>query len=139
MLTDLTKKHLPDFKDSLDARAIQHRDGKGNFEVLQVKTKEGWYPLWCKNNTAFLVAANPYLIDMVDDFLALGTMVKEEVPPKTLVHAKPVEFPVDRITRMNMVVSMISGSLASGNGLWDVTEEAIAGTYNIVDEVIKQG
>ncbi|MDH2524667.1 hypothetical protein [Acinetobacter baumannii] len=42
----LHKSKLEDFKSWLIANQIQYRDGKGDFQVLQVEVKDRFYPIY---------------------------------------------------------------------------------------------
>lgn len=40
------KSKLADFKEWLSIKGIQWREGKGSYQVIQVKTEYGWTPLY---------------------------------------------------------------------------------------------
>ena len=68
----LHKTHLEEFKQFLrDEAHVAYRDGKGQFQVLQVQTPEnGWQVVFSKNNMPEHYSVNSKLMPLVNLFYA---------------------------------------------------------------------
>ena len=66
----LHKNQLENFKSFLNANSIKFRPGKGIYEAIQVRTRDGWKPIF--NNTHsdhFTIQDNKHLQTIVKQFI----------------------------------------------------------------------
>jgi hypothetical protein len=64
----LHKSKLDDFKSWLDSQGIQHRAGKGGYQVIQVMTNKGWQVVFDKHSDEHFTV-NEVLVPMVVKFI----------------------------------------------------------------------
>ena len=65
----LAKKFLPAFKEFLDIRSIAYREGKGQYQALQVMTRHGYQILYNKNAMPDHYLVPDLLIPVVNEFV----------------------------------------------------------------------
>ncbi|MBI1415554.1 hypothetical protein GU240_19025 [Acinetobacter baumannii] len=65
----LHKSKLEDFKSWLIANQIQYREGKGDFQVLQVEVKDRFYPIYDRLQGAHFTTQRE-LIPLVKRYIA---------------------------------------------------------------------
>lgn len=65
----LKKKHLADFKDWLEAKGIAYRDGKGEYQVMQILTEtDGWQVVFWRKSMQDYYTANDKLQPIIEAF-----------------------------------------------------------------------
>jgi hypothetical protein len=74
----LHKSKLEDFKSWLDAEGIQHRAGKGSYQVLQVMTHKGWQVVFDKHTDEHFTV-NEVLVPIVTRFIRSKKKVPDDV------------------------------------------------------------
>lgn len=60
---------LPDFIAYLDSKSIPHRDGKGEYEVIQVRVGKGWAAIHKKLEAREHYTVPEKLLPLVTDFI----------------------------------------------------------------------
>ncbi len=65
----LHKTKLNEFKNYLNSKGIAYRDGKGDYQVLQVQTGDGWQSVYEKNNMPEHFSVQDKLMPTVRKFL----------------------------------------------------------------------
>lgn len=74
----LHKNKLEKFKNWLDENDIPHRDGKGEYEVIQIMTKDGWQKIYKRLNMPEHLTIQDKIYPLIKRFLK-EQKVKNEI------------------------------------------------------------